>query len=186
MPHGNLWTQTSWQLVDIKQLVFSAVLGQKLNSLTRKQRKSSGQCQQAIPIGRPIGLHKSGFPDLGVPRAQVSRPSVATHESALMRPRRGAMGSSCFGSLGAKKFRNRPLAPSGCQIRRMQNGEIPLWWFPKIGLPPVLIHCFGGFSPPKKKTASYWGTPMVWKAPLKVQLDPEAQSPSGNGQGSHC
>ena len=33
---------------------------------------------------------------------KVSRPSVATHESALMRPRRGAMGSSCFGSLGSK------------------------------------------------------------------------------------
>ena len=60
-----------------------------------------------------------------------------------------------------------------------KTSDIDIWRFPKIGVPPVIIH-FSWIFP--YKPSSYWGTPMAMETPILVafdHLDPSPNSAPG-------
>ena len=49
------------------------------------------------------------------------------------------------------------------QVTRDSLGKtLPIWRFPEMGVPLVIIHLNGIF---RYKPSSYWGTPIIWKPP---------------------
>ena len=59
------------------------------------------------------------------------------------------------------------LSPFQPLPKQHENIIMNIWWFPKIGLPPVIIQMFMGFS---RRNHPSWGTPMTLEPPEKFRF----------------